>query len=84
LTEVARLRALTDELYIEIRETISGLRSDVQQKGFVRALRDYLERFEELHGLRVTLQADPIADVLPLPTAVYSVPHRARSVEQRA
>lgn len=70
LTEVARLRALTDELYIEIRETISGLRSDVQQKGFVRALRDYLERFEELHGLRVTLQADPIADVLPLPTAV--------------
>src|SRR5919199_6627368 len=59
LAELERLRGVADDLYIDVREAIAGLRSRVAERGLVAALRDYLDEFEERHGIRVALEADP-------------------------
>jgi signal transduction histidine kinase len=49
---------VADELYTDIRESISGLRARVADRGLIPALRDYAEEFEERHGIAVSLRAD--------------------------
>lgn len=55
--ELERLRASADDLYVEVRESIAGLRAGVREVGLAQALRDYLEEFEERHGIVVEFQA---------------------------
>ena len=68
LAELERLRGVADDLYLDVREAIAGLRSRVSERGLVPALRDYLDEFEERHGIRVTLETDdpttPVPDLV--------------------
>ena len=63
--ELSRLRVLTDDLYADVRESISGLRSRVVELGLRRALEDYIEEFEERHELTVTFTAPPDVKLPP-------------------
>lgn len=64
-TELKRLREVADEIYDDIGESISGLRTNVAERGLVRALQDYVDQFEERHQIPVSLRADGLADQLP-------------------
>lgn len=63
--ELERLREVADEIYDDIGESISGLRTNVAERGLVRALQDYVDQFEERHQIPVSLRADGLADQLP-------------------
>ena len=58
IAELERLHAVADDLYADIHESITGLRSKVAERGLIPALRDYLDEFEERHGIAVTLETD--------------------------
>jgi signal transduction histidine kinase len=58
VAELERLRVAADELHIDIRESISGLRSRVTERGLAAALHDYSEEFEERNGITVTCNAE--------------------------
>ncbi|MGE0600624.1 MAG: sensor histidine kinase [Dehalococcoidia bacterium] len=62
--ELARLRSVAGEIFEDISESISGLRTSVTERGLTGALRDYLDQFEERHGIRLRLAADGAADRL--------------------
>jgi signal transduction histidine kinase len=62
--ELANLRALTDDLYADVRESISGLRSRVVELGLRRALEEYIGEFEERHRIDVAFTA-PLTMKLP-------------------
>jgi signal transduction histidine kinase len=64
-TELAALRAVTDDLYSDVRESISGLRSRVVELGLVRAMQEYVDEFEERHGVSVTLDAGELGKLPP-------------------
>jgi signal transduction histidine kinase len=63
--ELERLRGVADEIYVDIGESIAGLRTNVAERGLVRALQDYVDQFEERHQIPVTLRTDDAADQLP-------------------
>lgn len=63
--ELERLRSVAGEIFEDISESISGLRTSVTARGLVGALRDYLDQFEERHGIRLRLEADGGAGQLP-------------------
>jgi signal transduction histidine kinase len=63
--ELASLRALTDDLYADVRESISGLRSRVVELGLRRALEEYIGEFEERHSITVAFTAPLTVKVLP-------------------
>ncbi len=63
--EIERLRGVADEIYEDIGESIAGLRTNITERGFVGALRDYVDQFEERHGIPTRLRADAEADILP-------------------
>jgi two-component system sensor histidine kinase DegS len=60
--ELERLREVADEIYVDIGESITGLRSNVTERGLARALRDYVEQFEDRHRIPVVLQIDGAVD----------------------
>lgn len=62
--ELERLHGVADELYEDIGGSIMGLRSNVTERGLVRALQDYVDQVEEQHQLPITLRADDVADQL--------------------
>jgi signal transduction histidine kinase len=65
--ELERLRTTADGLYTDVRESISGLRAEVVEKGLVNALADYAIDFGERHGIDVSLNVGVIPDpVSPL------------------
>jgi signal transduction histidine kinase len=65
--ELERLHEVANEIYEDIEESITGLRSNVTERGLVRALQDYLDRFDERHYVRVDFLADDAAGrLLPL------------------
>jgi signal transduction histidine kinase len=64
-TELERLREVADEIYDDIGESISGLRTNLAERGLVRALQDYVDQFEERHQIPVSLRADGVANQLP-------------------
>jgi two-component system, NarL family, sensor histidine kinase DegS len=44
--ELERLHRVADEIYEDIGESIAGLRTNVTERGLVRALQDYADQFE--------------------------------------
>ena len=49
--ELERLHGVADEIYEDIGESIAGLRSNLAERGLIRALQDYVDQFEERHQL---------------------------------
>src|SRR6266498_1276614 len=45
--ELERLHGIADEIYQDIGESITGLRTNLAERGFRRALQDYVDQFEE-------------------------------------
>jgi signal transduction histidine kinase len=68
--EIERLHGIADEIYQDIGESITGLRTNVTEQGLVCALRDYIDQFEERHQIPITLHTDDMADRLSPPTAL--------------
>jgi len=64
VAELERLRDVTDDLYADVRESISGLRTRVTERGLLPAVRDYIDEFEERHGITVDLHADGLPSYL--------------------
>jgi signal transduction histidine kinase len=62
--ELERLHGVADEIYADIGESISGLRTNVAERGLIRALQDYLDQIEERHQIPVSLRTDDAADQL--------------------
>jgi two-component system sensor histidine kinase DegS len=62
--ELERLHGVADEIYEDIGESIAGLRTDVTDRGLVRALQDYVDQFDERHQIPTGLRADDAADQL--------------------
>lgn len=54
--ELERLHGVADEIYADIGESITGLRSNVAERGLVSALQDYVDQFEERHQISTRLQ----------------------------
>ena len=63
--ELERLRAVADDLYLDVRDAIAGLRSRIAERGLVAALRDYLDEFEERHAIPVMLETPDRPLVVP-------------------
>ncbi len=63
--ELERLHGVADEIYADIGESIAGLRTNVTERGLVRALQDYVDQFEERHRIPTRLRTDDAADLLP-------------------
>jgi signal transduction histidine kinase len=60
--ELERLRGVADEIYEDIGESITGLRTNVAERGLICALRDYVDQFEERHQIPISLRTDAAAD----------------------
>jgi signal transduction histidine kinase len=68
--ELERLHGVADELYEDIGESIAGLRTNVTERGLIRALQDYVDQFEERHQIRTRLRTDAATDELAPLTAL--------------
>jgi signal transduction histidine kinase len=68
--ELERLHGVAAEIYEDIGESIAGLRTNVTERGLVRALQDYVDQFEERHHLPTSVRTDDAADQLPPLTAL--------------
>src|SRR5680860_681083 len=62
--ELERLRGVADEIYEDIGESITGIRSNVMEQGLTRTLQDYVDQFEERRQIPVSLRTDGAADRL--------------------
>jgi signal transduction histidine kinase len=62
--ELERLHGVADEIYEDIGESIAGLRTNVTERGLIRALQDYVDQFEERHQIPTSLRTDDAADQL--------------------
>ena len=60
--ELERLHGVADEIYDDIGESITGIRTNVTDQGLIRALQDYVDQFEERHQIPVSLRTDDAAD----------------------
>jgi signal transduction histidine kinase len=69
-TELERLHGVADEIYEDIGESITGLRTNVTERGLTGALRDYLDQFEERHQIPMTLRTDDVVDQFSPPVAL--------------
>jgi two-component system nitrate/nitrite sensor histidine kinase NarX len=63
------MRAVTDDLYQDVRESISELRTRVSERGLPATVREYLDEYEDRHGITVSLQGEDAARGLPALTA---------------
>jgi len=65
--ELERLHGVADEIYEDIGESITGLRTNVRERGLICALQDYVDQFEERHQIPTRLRTDDAADqIAPL------------------
>ncbi len=62
--ELERLHGVADEIYEDIGESITGLRTNVAERGLICALQDYVDQFEERHQIPTSLRTDDAADQL--------------------
>jgi two-component system sensor histidine kinase DegS len=69
MAELERMRAVTDDLYQDVRESISELRTRVSERGLPATVREYLDEYEDRHGITVSLQGEDAARGLPALTA---------------
>src|SRR5260221_11708339 len=65
MVELERMRSVTDDLYQNVRESISELRTRVSERGLPATLRDYVDEYEDRHGIRVNLQGEDVPHGLP-------------------
>jgi len=70
--ELERLRGVADEIYEDIGESITGIRSNVMEQGLTRTLQDYVDQFEERRQIPVSLRTDGAADRLS-PLAAFQL-----------
>ncbi|MGH2532062.1 MAG: sensor histidine kinase [Thermomicrobiales bacterium] len=70
--ELERLHGVADEIYEDIGESITGLRTNLAERGLIRALQDYVDQIEERHQILVSLRSDDAADQLP-PLAAFQL-----------
>jgi two-component system nitrate/nitrite sensor histidine kinase NarX len=66
LSELEQLRVMADDLYVDVRETISGLRTRVVEQGLAPAVREYAADFAERHDLDISIDIDDALHVQPL------------------
>lgn len=64
LAELERMRSSTDDLYQDVREAITELRTEVAQRGLPATLREYVEEYEERHAITVSLHGEDAAGAL--------------------
>src|SRR5215472_14710454 len=57
-TELERLHGVANEIYEDIGESITGLRTNVTERGLTCALQDYIDQFEERHQIKMSLRTD--------------------------
>ncbi len=69
MAELERMRSVTDDLYQDVRESISELRTRVSERGLPATVRDYVDEYEDRHGITVNLQGEDLARGLPALTA---------------
>ncbi len=50
IVELERLRSVTDDLYQDLRESISELRTRVSERGLPAMIREYVDEYEDRHG----------------------------------
>src|SRR5262249_41354292 len=63
-TELERLHGVANEIYEDIGESITGLRTNVTERGLTCALQDYIDQFEERHQIKTSLRTDGAAEEL--------------------
>jgi two-component system sensor histidine kinase DegS len=65
LAELERMREVTDDLYQDVRESISELRTQLSERSLAVSIRDYVDAYEDRHGVTVHLMGDDVAESLP-------------------
>jgi two-component system sensor histidine kinase DegS len=65
MVELERMRSVTDDLYQDVRESISELRTRVSERGLPATVREYVDAYEDRHDLTVHLAGENIAAGLP-------------------
>jgi len=70
--ELERLHEVADEIYEDIGESITGIRTNMTERGLTRTLQDYVDQFEERHQIPVNLRTDQVADELS-PLAAFQL-----------
>ena len=65
LTELERMRSVTDDLYQDVRESISELRTRVSERGLPATVLEYVEAYEDRHDLTVHIEGEQAAAGLP-------------------
>jgi signal transduction histidine kinase len=65
MVELERMRSVTDDLYQDVRESISELRTRVSERGLPATVRDYVDEYEDRHGITVQLEGEDAAQGLP-------------------
>jgi len=61
LAELEQMRGVTDDLYKDVRESISDLRTEVTERGMAAALREYVDEYEERHNIAVKIVGEELA-----------------------
>jgi signal transduction histidine kinase len=61
MLELERMRSVTDDLYQDVRESISELRTRVSERGLSATVRDYVDEYEDRHGITVTVEGDEVS-----------------------
>ncbi len=65
MVELERMRSVTDDLYQDVRESISELRTRVSEQGLPATVREYVDAYEDRHGVTVDLKGEDVARGLP-------------------
>jgi signal transduction histidine kinase len=65
VAELERMRSVTDDLYQDVRESISELRTRVSERGLAATVHEYVDAYEDRHDLTVRLEGEEVAGVLP-------------------
>jgi two-component system, NarL family, sensor histidine kinase DegS len=65
VVELEGMRTVTNDLYQDVRESISELRTRVSERGLPRTLQDYAEEYEDRHGIEVKLSGEDLTLGLP-------------------
>ena len=63
------MRTSTDDLYQDVREAITELRTEVVERGLPVTLREYVEEYEDRHGITVSLRGEESTNTLSSVTA---------------
>src|ERR1051326_2410180 len=65
MSELERMRSATDDLYEDVRESISELRTRVSERGLPATVREYVDAYQDRHDLTVHIDGDVTAESMP-------------------